>query len=95
MTDGLAIREGLAAIARQMPQSTLQHIAQADYGDQADRHLQALGDVLKAPMGWRARLGHWFPSEVIELISHVPEQTGFAGCTALMLIDATDRGPRR
>lgn len=92
MTDGPAIRTELIALAREMPDTVLYHVAHADYGYLAGEHLTALRDVLARPESWRTRDGT--TDEVIGLISHVPGQTGFAGCTALMLIDTTNYGDR-
>lgn len=89
-TDRSAIMVALRQIATSMSEDALINIANADYGCGVDRHLEALREVLAAPDGWRTQERLWYPSEVVELVSHVPDQAGFAGATALMLMDAIE-----
>lgn len=89
--DRQAVLDELHAIARRVPRPVLEDIAKADYGYQADRHLEALEDALASPTGWRAD-NPTYPSEVVELVSHVPEKPGFAAMTALLMADAVERG---
>ncbi|MFQ6552443.1 hypothetical protein AAD018_008865 [Aestuariibius insulae] len=78
----------LCEIARTMDEPTQQSIAAADYGHDTDQHLQALKDVLSSETCLFQKDELWYPSEVVELVSHVQSTPGFVPCTALLLANA-------
>ena len=80
------VLEKLKDLARSLTLEEQSEIATADYGTEVERQLEALQLLLKTN---DCRFPDtWFPAEVVELVSHVPSASGFAGCTALVLINA-------
>lgn len=78
----------LCKIARAMDDTTRKSVAAADYGCSIDRHYEALNDVLSSQTCLFPKDEVWYPSEVVELVSHVRATPGFVPCTALLLANA-------
>ncbi|WP_394177911.1 hypothetical protein [Yoonia maritima] len=78
----------LCEIAKSMDEPTRKSVAAADYGCDIDRHLEALNDVLSSETCLFPNDEAWYPSEVVELVSHVRATSGFVPCTALLLANA-------
>lgn len=78
----------LRDVAKGMSDDIVANIAKADYGRDVERHHTALRQLIWDQECEFRDNQHWFPAEVVELISHVPSQHGFVECTALLLIDA-------
>lgn len=78
----------LCDIARAIDFPTRKSVAAADYGQEIERHLEALDNVLAAENCQFPKEEVWYPSEVIELVSHVRDTPGFVPCTALLLANA-------
>lgn len=78
----------LCDIARSMDRPTRKSVAAADYGDSDGKHLEALDDVLSTENCQFPKDEVWYPSEVVELVSHVRNTPGFVPCTALLLANA-------
>jgi hypothetical protein len=87
-----AIAEPLLRIARAMRPDELDAVALADYGNDAERHLAALKDVIRNRAGLFPEGEAWFPAEAVERVAHDPEAPGFEGCTALMLVNVLAQG---
>ena len=59
------------------------------------KHLAALREVIRIiTVSW-GQTTIWFPSEVVELTAHVASAPGFAGCTAILLLNAMRDGDGR
>lgn len=86
------IAEHLLQIARSMRRDEIQAVANADYGNDVERHQAALLDCIGRRDGIFEASEYWFPSEVVELSSLIPGEPGHAGCTALLLLNALHRG---
>jgi hypothetical protein len=82
----------LVAIAQSATEEELLHIARADYGCGCDRHLRTLRQVIWHQDCIFADDQGWYPAEVVELVSHVPNQTGFAVATAILLNHCVHKG---
>ena len=78
----------LCEIAKAMDEPTRKSVAAADYGWEIDRHLEALNDVLSSETCLFPKDEVWYPSEVVELVSHSCAGSGFVPCTALLLANA-------
>lgn len=78
----------LCEIARSMDEPTRRSVAAADYGCDIERHHEALNDVLSSETCLFPKDDVWYPSEVVELVSHVRSTSGFIPCTALLLANA-------
>ncbi|MDX8354152.1 hypothetical protein SLH47_17440 [Cognatiyoonia sp. IB215182] len=78
----------LCDVARMMDEPTRKSVAAADYGSDIDKHLKALNDVLSSETCLFPKNEFWYPSEVVELVSHVRSTRGFVTCTALLLANA-------
>lgn len=78
----------LCEVAKAMDEPTRKSVAAADYGCDIDRHLEALNDVLSSETCLFPQDEVWYPSEVVELVSHVRATSGFVPCTALLLANA-------
>lgn len=78
----------LCEVARAMDEPTRKSVAAADYACDVDRHLEALNEVLSSEMCLLLKDEVWYPSEVVELVSHVRATSGFVPCTALLLANA-------
>ncbi|QTD57172.1 hypothetical protein [Parasphingorhabdus cellanae] len=86
MTDD--VLNALMELARSLSPRERCEIAESDYGADAKKQLVSLNRLLESS-DCRIRSGEsWFPAEVIELASHDPQNSGFVGCTALVLINA-------
>jgi hypothetical protein len=85
----------LIALARQMTTAEQDHIARADYCQDATRHHAALVNLLADPELAYPPGEVWFPAEVVELISHVPGEPGHVPCLAIVLLDALRTGDDR
>ncbi|MEO1318398.1 MAG: hypothetical protein AAFW01_17720 [Pseudomonadota bacterium] len=81
-----AIAERLIPLARAMTPNERRAVARADYGKDFARHLAALHAVLFRPGCLMTSKEYWYPSEVVELVAHVPDEEGFVPATALLLI---------
>lgn len=82
----------LVEIARAASEEELQHIARADYCCGYDRHLPALRQVIFDQACVFSEAQGWYPSEVVELVSHVPSEQGFAVATAILLNHCIHKG---
>lgn len=78
----------LLQLAKSLTKEEREWIAQADYGEDARRHLRALNELLETNDSVYPSGENWFPAEVVELVSHGNKNPGFAGCTAIVLINA-------
>ncbi|MBV6811531.1 hypothetical protein KWH19_17595 [Xanthomonas campestris pv. pennamericanum] len=82
----------LAALLQSLTPDEVRFIAQRDYGQDAERHLQALASVVAR--GGRFEQGEeWHPYEVVELGAHslVPGHAReFAICTLLVIAAVAD-----
>lgn len=78
----------LCEVARSMDEPTRKSVAAADYGCDIERHLEALNSVLSSETCLFPKDDFWYPSEVVELVSHVRATPGFVPCTALLLANA-------
>lgn len=76
----------LIALARALTEEEREEIARGNYGCDVGKHLAALDALLETK---DCRFPDtWFPAEVVELASYVPDAKGFVGCTALVLINS-------
>ena len=82
----------LLQIARSMRPDELQAVAQADYGNDAQRHLDALRACISRRDGIFLPDEGCDPSEVVELVAHGPGQPGHPGCTAILLLNVLQTG---
>ena len=78
----------LCEVARSMDEPTRRSVAAADHGCDIERHLDALDAVLASETCLFPKNEVWYPSEVVELVSHVRATPGFVPCTALLLANA-------
>jgi hypothetical protein len=87
---GETIAPTLLAIARRLCASddVIRQVSRADHGWESEKHLAALRRVLARESGQFDREESWYPSEVVELIAHVPGNPGFVECSALLLLNA-------
>lgn len=86
------LEQALIALARQVTPDEIDHIARADYGNDADRHHATLSTLLADPRIAYPPDDRWFPAEVVELVSHVPGKPGHVPCLAIVLLDALRTG---
>lgn len=86
------ISRRLIRIAQAATEAELRHIARADYGCGCDTHLPALRRVIFEQDCVFTDDQGWYPSEVVELVSHVPAQPGFAVATAILLTHCLHKG---
>jgi hypothetical protein len=89
------LEPALIALARQMTPAEQDHIARADYGCDEARHHAALLALLADPQLAYPPGEVWYPAEVVELISHVPDEPGHVPCLAIVLLDALRTGDDR
>lgn len=82
----------LLQIVRSMRRDELQAVAQAEHGRDAPQHLAALREVIASNDAIMGPDHNWFPSEVVELTALVASAPGFAGCTAILLLNAMRNG---
>ena len=82
----------LLRMARAMTVADLLAVAQADRGQDVERHLAALRQITLPMEGVFPAGETWFGVEVVELVSHVPGSVGHAGCTAILLLNAVATG---
>jgi hypothetical protein len=92
--DAATIAEPLLQIARSMRQDELMSVAAADYGRDVEHHLGALRSVIGQRDGIFLPEDYWYPSKVVELTSHSAASPGYAGCTAILLLNALKIGDR-
>ena len=78
----------LCDLARNMDSPTRDFVSEADYGSDAEKHREALSRVLLRETCLLEKDEYWHPSEVVELIAHVPGQPGFLECTALLMANS-------
>lgn len=71
-----------------MDEPTRISVSAADYGENISQHLIALNEVLSSKTCLFPKDEFWYPSEVVELVSHVRSTPGFIPCTALLLANA-------
>lgn len=77
----------LAALLQSLTPQELRFIAEADYGEDAEQHLQALQRVVENG-GRLHKDQRWFPYEVIELRAHAYQpghEREFVACTLVVL----------
>jgi hypothetical protein len=67
-----SIEPALKTLARAMTLREIDHVSRADYGYRADRHREALVELLASPEIAYPPGEYWFPAEVVELVAHVP-----------------------
>jgi hypothetical protein len=90
--DERKVSRRLVEIAQSASEEEIVHIARADYGCGCETHLPALRQVIwQQDCVFRDDQG-WYPSEVVELVSHVPGETGFAVATAVLLNHCIHKG---
>ena len=77
----------LIALAKGMSEAQISTIAAADYGMDIDKHAAALREVLAHPECRFPKHSRWYPAEVVELVAHVPGNSGGVICTALCILD--------
>lgn len=84
------IAPALLAIARHLEANddVINQVSRADYGQDCERHFAALRRVLARENGQFDRDESWYPSEVVELVAHVPGKPGFVECSALLLLNS-------
>lgn len=82
----------LVAIAQAATEVEIAHISRADYGCGCATHLPALRQVIWDQRCVFAENQGWYPSEVVELVSHVPKEPGFAVATAILLNHCIHKG---
>lgn len=82
----------LLEIAKAITEAELLHIAKADYQNHTDAHYNALKQVIFEQGCVFEEDQSWVPSEVVELVSHVPGDTGFAVATAVLLHHCLRKG---
>lgn len=85
-------KEALTRLFENPTVAELEFISRADYARESQKHLSALKKVIFHQNGKMNEAESWYPSEVIELISHVPSNWGFTTCTALLLYNDLDIG---
>jgi hypothetical protein len=83
-----AVCAPLQAIAARTTVSELQAISLADYGQEADRHLKRLIEVIEREGCVIPETDAWYPLEVVQLVSHVPHSLGWLVSTAVVLVTA-------
>jgi hypothetical protein len=88
------ISEHLLQIARSMRPDQLDAVARADFGDDAALHLGGLKDLIGKRNGILRAGEYIIPLEVVQLSSNDPDHPGFAGCTAILLLNALESGDR-
>lgn len=81
------IAEQLLQIARSLRPDELWAVARADEGREADRHLAALQDDIRHRDGIFLAGENRLPRVVVELSGCGPDYPGFAGCTAILLLN--------
>jgi hypothetical protein len=84
----------ISAVVQSATESELSYIASLDYGQDAQRHLEALKAVLFEQHGLFRDGQAWYPYEVVELGSHSlakGHEREFAICT-LLVIEAVRTG---
>ena len=89
-----SIEPALKTLARAMTLREIDHVSRADYGYRADRHREALLELLASPEIAYPPGEYWFPAEVVELVAHVPTSPGYIPCMAILLLDAVRDGDR-
>jgi hypothetical protein len=89
-----SIEPALKTLARAMTLQEIDHVSRADYGHKADRHREALVELLASPEIAHPPGEYWFPAEVVELVAHVPTSPGYIPCMAILLLDAVRDGDR-
>ena len=77
----------LLQIAKSLTEEEREWIAHADYGADVKKHLRALNELLQTNDCIYPSGEVWFPTEVVELVSHDSAYLGFVGCTAIVLIN--------
>jgi len=90
--DASVLLKGLRVLANGMSKTERERVAQADYGYRASHHLEALNAVIDEQDCLFIKGQVVFPSEVIELVAHVPSETGYHGCIAILMINAMTYG---
>jgi hypothetical protein len=87
---GETIAPALLVIARRLAdaEDMISQVSRADYGQDSAKHLAALRRVLARESGQFGQDESWYPSEVVELVAHVPGNPGFVECSALLLLNA-------
>ncbi len=78
----------LIHLAKSLTNEERERIATADYGHDIKKHFDALNALLESETCLYPFGEVWYPAEVIELVSHSEDSPGFAGCTAIMLVNA-------
>ncbi len=94
-TDPIAITAALAGIARAITEDEMAAISVADRGNDAERHLSELAKVIADQDCVMTGAQNWFPSEVVELVAHVPGSRGFIPATAILMATCIDNGDYR
>ena len=82
------ILPGLIALAKSLTRVERAWIAEAERGNDVDKHLKSLDALLESNDCLYPHGEVWYPAEVIELVSYGDQNPGFVGCTAIVLINA-------
>ena len=93
--EAVVITEPLLRIARAMRPDELISVAHEHYGRDVEQHMAALKDAIRNGAGLFPEGEPWHPVEVVSLVGHVAESSGFEGCTALLLLNAISGRFRR
>lgn len=82
----------LCKLAKSLTAEEREYISNSDYGEDVERHLSALNQLLQTEDCLYPSGEVWFPAEVVELVSHSSTDPGYVGCTAILLINAIADG---
>jgi hypothetical protein len=82
----------LVELAQAVTEPELEHIAKADYQNDREEHYAALKTVIFEQDCVFSDEQSWVPSEVVELISHIPAEPGFGVATAVLLTHCLRKG---
>lgn len=89
-----SIEPALKTLARAMTFREIDHVSREDYGYRADRHREALVELLASPDIAYPPEKYRITAEVVELASHVPGTPGYIPGMAIVLLDAVRDGDR-
>lgn len=81
----------LRKIAEAATEEQRHDIATSDYGN-AEKYRQALDTVIDEKNCVISGAKSWFPREVVELTSHVPDKQGYLPATAILLVTSIHNG---
>ena len=90
--DAVMLMTALLDIVNSITDEEKEIISNADRHADAAKHRAALDEVLENPMGWRTGDRMYYPSEAIELTSHIANDPRARAAIALLLIDLVENG---